>query len=707
MENSTIKKLQKELSLFKDSYAPEDTIKKVSSKIENMLESRKQLEKVLTQENVFSNEKLIQKYIEKYFNAALELFSERQNIEPYDIINAILLLDYEQKSQQLGLFSPLMLNTIVKISSKIKDYESFSKSERKDKLFNGFCNNIFINEIEKLSYYMNDNENNLMYFTAKINTDLEESILDKPDLNTHLSFQAKQISKLTNTTSFFNLSKVNISEKIAYELSKYLDTVKNKSKVKDINFTVAVIGELNSDFLKENLPLYIEDAFNKYENLKNISSTINIHIQIDVFSERKSKVSSLNNNLNFNTINGTKFEIKLNHINSHEDKFKSKKFLNNLLNNHCVTFILDTMILYTPIYISAAIDVPVIISHLEFDGAFYRFPYKEEMVMDMNMLDGLYELLTSLYRNDVIGYFKKNSSDRFIESLETLVEENKSKNKFSTIYLYLSEAKTNIHLNEKAYLHTDIYNQKDITIYRIGTYDETMNLPYSNEYGKQIGFSIWQVIEKFTLNKRDEIIAEIMDIDVKDISIEKAFRELNNRYLYINYENIFYEIPLLYEKNDKISENFVMRVIKPLFSTTSENIFKRDFTKTLISILYMNSQSMQDILFVYFMRTIRHPELTFKKIKTILPPKFNYRYSCKRYIEMVCNDFDISANRSLNQVLTSGYITANKLMTSTYGDFQSFYEKICKAAEEIGYTNSYLQKKLEDKNNFIVHKYTR
>ena len=257
MENSTIKKLQKELSLFKDSYAPEDTIKKVSSKIENMLESRKQLEKVLTQENVFSNEKLIQKYIEKYFNAALELFSERQNIEPYDIINAILLLDYEQKSQQLGLFSPLMLNTIVKISSKIKDYESFSKSERKDKLFNGFCNNIFINEIEKLSYYMNDNENNLMYFTAKINTDLEESILDKPDLNTHLSFQAKQISKLTNTTSFFNLSKVNISEKIAYELSKYLDTVKNKSKVKDINFTVAVIGELNSDFLKENLPLYI------------------------------------------------------------------------------------------------------------------------------------------------------------------------------------------------------------------------------------------------------------------------------------------------------------------------------------------------------------------------------------------------------------------------------------------------------------------
>jgi len=137
----------------------------------------------------------------------------------------------------------------------------------------------------------------------------------------------------------------------------------------------------------------------------------------------------------------------------------------------------------------------------------------------------------------------------------------------------------------------------------------------------------------------------------------------------------------------------------PVFNADRNDMFQQYFWKSIYSFLYGDAKNIQEMLFIHLLRDksslVGKVKIAPENNKELVLKNVNlkFKYSIKRFIEMILTEFDISAFNSTDQLWTEYVIKKNKAVMK---ERPKLFQDVRRACEKLGYTESYLYLNCKD-----------
>lgn len=622
---------------------------------------------LLTRKSVFHLKTAeIEEYLSKYYELLRDLvlfydaFDQEQDRDVF--VGELLRLDavYDEKNniRQLNFWSPIVLNKLQKVNYGIDAFfkESIEGNAAKSKWLQEIYKHIVLIKAQHdFRWYMPGGNQKLLHAAIAPYVDNQQS---------GLRFQVP-VHKLDQYNSYEGIKELRLGEKILYEY----ELVKDKA---GSQFRVALMGDLHAKPVEE---LY------DYVNKKIEKPDGDFSLVFNLYTKNELKEFDASRTIIYQ---GSPSETLIN-----------RNKLGQVIDTNHVVFILDCVELYKSFKTQK--ETHVFVKH--------RFAFKRYCdcstgieradICDQNMLEELYGMMTCRQSFGQFGSISKVANNSLLEFCE---EKQKAAGRKSAIYVYVSDMQAfdNIYHDDQYYIRTERYNQKEIGIIRYSS-EKVTALAAGAQNNRMLVFNIWQFIKNIAIDERNLLLS---DMDKSD----DAYMALDQIYIGIDYKEWPSLLEVHYYCEEKRFENVAVRFIKeillPVLNNRDGDMFNEYIRKAMYSFFFSSAKSVNDMLFAHlFMnkanllgRVALAEENDAEKVTNNI--NIRYKFSSKRFYDMIMKNYDMSSNMYVGQIRTAQIIRENERKENRIRK-DKIYQNVITACKNLSYENTYLVKNCE------------
>lgn len=556
----------------------------LKSLLETFLSHKKILEQKLNIENLFINENLIYSYLTAYYDLLAifmfkdeHLFKDKSSLA---ILNNILYFGYDPESQEFSVYSPLVLNLVYKLKKLFEQYGPQIQKSGTNKLLESIYFHNILNYVQRsMGYSIRDEKQQKLFATPTIHIS---------DNSLKLSFSVNSVSEID---SFKSLDCREVAEETLRELNAFLEDEKNiTSHNEEIEFKVAILGNFEFKYLKEEFDFHLKNSVN--EEVQKIMNSSKIHILIEQYASKPTE------NMETKICLSSNIDVTIHYCNELHRTLENTKQLKEIFELHQVVIFADCADFYDIIPSFTGYSSGNLKQRFAFCASFSDLA--SEAKYGSNMLDYLYVNMVTA-NTFILKQYGQDSTTlncTVLDFCANIIPKNYSLGKFSTMYIGTSKASYHdIKFSEKKLLN--YCSASYINDFRISTkLPNATDFPAFNQYGQYIAINMWQLIEVFGTETLKEHMEYILDTELQ---MDSLFSEFHDKYLYLDYSNFSSQpVKLLYKEEDRF---YIEALILPLIENILHGIpgtLLFNMSKRYLSyILYHNSQSMADLLFTY------------------------------------------------------------------------------------------------------------
>lgn len=666
LQSKDTQKLRECADSLDGCFLDEELLTKLKELVYEFCDERDALEKNAV--SPFISMEQIEKYLSQYYALLFKLMFEDDVINNVEQVKSLLcvLLRLDEDDSKISLFSPLALNAIRKMYIGVEAYwKEEAQSIGGNPCISLMKRNVVVKKAQHtFRWLMGDEGNELLH--AAVSPYVPQSEASEPPHELCIPFK-----NVRDCNSYEGIGELRLADKIRYE---YLI---DGNGPKCLN--VAILGDINPE------PMEALEEDLKYDLRRKGKS--DYKIVYNVYTKNPFETQSANIKLR-----GKPQDVLSNGIN-----------VEKLIQENDVIFLLDCIELYAPIKVQEEKGVGILKQRFGLGKPFDSLYLDKVDWCKPNLLEELYEYMTVFSMTGYFGSFHKKANDNLLMFCEEKVKEKEGSR--CTLYAYVSDlaAFNSLYCNDKYYVRTERYHQKEIGIIRFCSVPEKAMLPLSNEDIRIIYFNAWQIVKHICLDEADTVIDMLGgegSVNVKDL-----------RYMWIGMDYTGWPKSLvLHCSMEKISqdevymaacerflEKFTDHVAVPLLNCRDieGNAIHQYLWHALYSMLYSDAQCVQDMLLLH---------LLVRKSKDVGSASFNsaaakgdldfkrraeYKYSIKRFYEMIIKQYDTSADRTLGQSLTSyaiGRMEAENMGLGVTSEKEMF-QNVIGACEQLDYKN--------------------
>lgn len=632
--------------------------------------TRRQLQ---TRKSVFHLKKSeIKEYLDQYYALMVDLvlfydaFDQKQDRDIF--IGELLRLDavYDEKSAtyQLDFWSPIALNKMQKVNDGIAVFfEQITESRAAE--------SEWLQKIYKHILQVKAQHNFRWYFPGENQELLHAAIAPYVDYKSDsLKFEVIARS-LKQYNSYEGIGELRLGEKIVYE---YIAAGEKAG----VPFCVAIMGDLHTNPVEE---LYHYVCKKLEKRCEDFELMFHIYTKNTVKQFENSHI----------IYRGCPDEVLLN-----------REKLGDVIDNNNIVFILDCVELYKSL--AAEKETPEFIQHKFAFSSYneYNTGGKKPDICDQNMLEELYEVMTCDQIFNQFGKVSKQANDSLLDFCEA---RQRLRGMGVTIYVYVSdmEAFNSIYHDDQYYIRTERYNQKEIGIIRYSS-EEVTKLAVTSQDSKVLVFSVWQFIKNVAIHEKDMLLSYIS-------GEEDAYMDLDQIHIGIDYKKWPNLLVLHYScvesRYEQVAVRFIKEILLPVLNNHGQDMFSHYIRKAMYSFFYSAAKSVNDMLFIHLFQNRK--ELLGK---AVLAEKndadtvknninINFKYSSKRFYDMIMKNYDMSSNIYVGQIRTSHIIQKNERKGNKIRK-NEIYQNVITACKNLSYDGGYLAKncKLELKGRY-------
>ena len=656
-------KIRGVLDRLQNGFVDNSVIERLRRDSDDFFSARNRLR---AQKSVFHIRKSeIKEYLKKYYSLLLDfiifydIFAQERD---RDIcIGELLRLDasFDEKSggYQLNFWAPVILNKLQKINDGIEVF--FQQITENEAVESKWMEEIYQHTLltkaqHSLRWYISGEDRRLLHAAIAPYVD------DTPDsLRFHIA-----VHSLQTYSSYEGIGELRLGEKIVYEYE-----MAEKSGLSQ--YCVAIIGDLHAGPVEE---LY------RYVEKKTGGADERLPIRFNIYTKRE--FGGIKNiNIQYRGLPG--------------DVLLDRDELERVIDTNSVVFILDCVELYKSPMVRRE-DAGFIKQKYAFSAydEYNTGSAKKADICDQNMLEELYEVLTCEQCFNQFGRLSKQANSFLLEFCE---EKQRERGKASTIYIYVSDMKAfdKIYKDDQYYIRTERYNQKEIGIIRYSS-EEVTKLDVGGN-NKVLVFNIWQFIKIVALSERNMFISFVNES-------EDAYTDLDQIYVGVDYKDwpkllvVHYYSPE--SRYDQVALRFINDVLLPVFNNRSRDMFRAYIRKSMYSFLYSSAKNVNDMLFIHLFEdkenllgeAVLAEKNNGEEVKAHINRKF--KYSSKRFYDMIMKNYDISSNIYIGQARTYHTIRKNESNDGKINK-DEIYENVIAACKNLSYGNGYLVKNCE------------
>jgi hypothetical protein len=637
---------------------------------------------------------LIEKYLSLYYSILTIMLAYECNSSSSEVLRDIfdIMLNLDTCGDKVSLLCPMALNATRKMYLEADEY--YKRVSKRDKPEGKKLSAIDILEqsvVEKkvwhtYRWYFYDKERGFMHVALPYDY--------RKGIDGSVWLQAKSIK---DYNSFEGIGELRTAEKILYELKKFIG-VREKSDEDKIKFSVALLGDLNKDALEE-LAQYVGKV------VTDVNGKIkeNIRVIYNCYSK-----NFKGENEDSNIVSNERMSSVIHYENGLNNVLTRRSELEKILaSNNCV-FFLDCVDLYEPLTKKQTDNIEYEKRNYILGKPFSSTTMDKIDISAPNMLDTLYDGLVGCNSMNTYGNINKYANNGLLLFCEDYINKIDRGTDRHSLYGYVSDllAFKRLYCSDSYYVRTERYNQKEIGIIRYtGENKENFELPVKSieDSGEKllISFNVWQVIKHINMEKRNDIIKAIAGDsnagEIKDYELHRLFVGID--YTKWREELVFHygidDTNWAIDENKKVIltdflRKFINTVVLPIFNDSQEDMFKQYIWRAIKSFLYGDAKSVEDMLFIHLwnkgltgkcrLADINDGDIVIKNINKI------YKYSIKRFYEMIMSDFDISAQNSYDQ----RRIATKVDIADVEGGKSQLFENVLAACERLNYKDSYL-----------------
>lgn len=671
--------LKKLLKSIDESFLSQEKLDSLKEVLFCFLERRQQLAQC---NSPFPDYGIMDSYLQCYYELLTFVLLNEELIKTLraDMLHMLLQLDSDAHS--ISLLSPIAMNRLRRMYIGIeKYYHKLLKADEENVTLELFYQNVIKQKtLQSFRWFMNGDNGELEHAAVSAYANGETNELRDLDL------KVMRID-IHEYNSYEGIGELRIAEKILYEMEKCFEKLENHSPEQ---FHVAILGDVSRERMNE-----LDDYLNGV--LKAQRGNYRPKLIFDIYTKNDVGKESCDT------------EIEMNYHSSLDEIFTSRDQLSNLLQEHEVIFMMDCTKLYYEMEYIPEMSSGYLKQQFAFGNALDNATENKIDICCPNLLDKLYSLMTVYDRRGELGVFSKRSNDVLLKFCEDQVH--LTQDQYHTLYVYVSDliAFNNIYCNDKYYMRTERYNQKEIGIIRYTNNEsEQLHFPISSgNKEKMLCFNVWQIVKHISLEKRGDIIKKILEeISCANEETIKDY-DLHCMHIGVDYSNWPKRLELHYavidDKTLQVRENaklpelflktFAEKVILPIFNQPRDELFQKYIWKTIYSLLYGAAKNVEEMVLIYLLQNkseiMGRTVMTDKNNMGDVVNNINrvYKYSIKRFVAMIILRFDISELGAIDQ-MWAAYII-NKSDKAANREEKLFY-KVREACKKIGYTDSYL-----------------
>lgn len=657
--------LREQVKRLSNNFVSDNLVKELEKLTDIFLEKNS---KVVTEKNIFCmKEEEMEEYLTSYYNLLNSFVLDddiyTNSVEKKGFIRELLLLDSKYNEIDdtyiFNFSSPIIMNRIEKVNKGVEEfYNNIIKQEEvsREPLQLLYKRILLTKAKHMFRWYVTGREKEL-YHAAIAN------YVQKKNQCWQFNIVAKNIN---DYNSFEGIGELRLAEKIIYEF--------NLSKKK--KFRVAIAGDIWGKPLCE---LY------KYVYQKICHQNEKVQLIFNIYTKNELEFSN---------------EYLIEHRGDAKKILQNKEELREVIDENDILFLLDCIELY---------QIADCTERNKIDYYRQRFSFNKYKDMSLgfakymdisnsNMLDELYENMTMFCQNNYMGKLQKKANEALLSFCEKECEANKT-----VAYIYVSDlaAFEKIYNDYRYYIRTEKYNEKEVGIIRYSN-EKTVFLENGNSC--MLVFNMWQFLKHIAIEERQLWLRTLSD-ELGDIGYE----ELTEMLIGVDYSDWKNSLKLHYCVTEKkgegerlnksrkqVTENFINKVLLPILNCDEKNMFNAYIEKAICSFFYSVAKSVEDMIFLHLFERERE-KIGKARIAQMNEPKKvkdnkddTFRYSLKRFYNLITSNYDISATDSIGQFRTTQIIEKNAV-TNPLINKKEIFEKVIKACKSIGYQDSYLE----------------
>lgn len=670
--------LEELLKRVDESFLESEKADLLRDKLLWFLDNRQKLEQSNTP---FPSYGMMDNYLQSYYRLlAFAILNEQElRVLGSDVLHRLLLLDCDE--QAVSLLSPIAMNRLRRMYQGIeKFYQKLLVMKNENAVVELFYKSVIEQKIlQSFRWFANSDDGDLEHIAAAPYTD--EADGRARDL----------VLRLTRTNihqynSYEGIGELRTAEKILYEMEKCSDILENPPE----QFRVAILGDVSRKPMEE-LDVYLCGVLRQKKSGYQPKLVFDIYTKNDVGKPSRETTAEMNYYSNLDEI------------------FTSRERLGQLLQEHEVIFIMDCVKLYYDVEYVPEMSSEYLKQRFAFGGALDNATEDKIDICCPNLLDKLYELMTIYDRRGELGRFSKRANDALLKFCEEQIH--LTDTNYRALYVYVSDinAFNNIYCNDRYYVRTERYNQKEIGIIRyVNHQSENLSFPACPTNGqKMLCFNVWQIVKHISLDKRKAVIKAVLD-EIGDPSGETVSDfDLHCMHIGIDYSDWPRRLALHYAmvddstqcaRTDAVTQEtflkiFVTKVVEPIFNATRDELFQNYIWKTIYSLLYGAAKNVEEMVLIHLLKDkaaiVGRARIADENKPESVADNINrdYKYSIKRFVAMIISRFDISASGALDQMWAAHVI--NKCDEAVSSE-EKLFNKVKRACEGIGYVDSYL-----------------
>lgn len=661
--SSAEEKINEVLEKLRNGFVDGEIADRLKGDSERFFSVRNQL---LTRKSVFHLKTAeIEEYLSKYYELLRDLvlfydtFDQERDRDVF--IGELLWLDavYDKKKDiyQLNFWSPIVLNKLQKVNYGIDAFfkESIEGNAAGSEWLQEIYKHIVLIKAQHdFRWYMPGEDQKLLHAAIAPYVDNQQS---------GLRFQVP-VSRVDQYNSYEGVKELRLGEKIIYEYELVRGKVNSQ-------FRVAIMGDLHAEPVEE-LYDYVNEKIEKPDG--DFSLVFNLYT--------KNKLKEFEN-------------PRIIYQGSPDETLINRNELGRVIDDNHVVFILDCVELYKSFVTQK--ETHVFVKH--------RFAFKHYFdcstgmeradICDQNMLEELYGMMTC---RQCFGQFGKISKAANNSLLKFCEEKQKAAGRKSAIYVYVSDMQAfdNIYHDDQYYIRTERYNQKEIGIIRYSS-EKVTALAAGTQNNRMLVFNIWQFIKNVAIDERNLLLS---DIDKSD----DAYMALDQIYIGIDYKEWPSLLEVHYyceeERFENVAVRFIREVLLPVLNNRDGDMFNEYIRKAMYSFFFSAAKNVNDMLFAHlFMnkanllgRVNLAEENNIKKVMDNINTR--YKFSSKRFYDMIMKNYDMSSNMYVGQIRTSQIIRENEQKENRISK-DKIYRNVITACKNLSYENTYLVKNCE------------
>lgn len=582
-----------------------------------------------------------------------------QSDERGSFIDMLLHLDADADSERgnyiLNFRAPVILNKLQKVNYGIEEF--FEQITRE-----GVAESSALQEIYK-HVLLSKTQHIFRWYLPGKNRELTHAAIapysEHVQKELHFQIVARNLKKYN---SYEGIGELRLGEKIIYEYG--LLDIGSSSQ-----FSVAIMGDLNEAPLEE---LY-RYAAAKLERKYGKKPELVFHIY--------TKNSLISRN---------KYII---YMGAPGEALQNRDALAEVIETNRIVFILDCIELYkSPVVSEKKSDDFYIQKYVFSDYDEYNTgAVKNADICDRNAFEDIYEALTCEQCFGQFGRVEKHANEPLLEFCE---KKQKEQGNRSAIYIYVSDLQAfeDIYNDDQYYIRTEKYNEKEIGIIRYSS-EKVVPLKLKGR-DRMLVFNIWQFIKNVAIDERN-IFCE------KWNSLKNGYDDLDQIYVGIDYANWpdmlflhYYSEETAYEE---IAVDFIKEILLPIMNNRNHDMFIRYIKKAMYSFFYSAAKSVNDMLFIHLFqdkekllgKVILAENNDNEKVERNINRYF--KYSSKRFYDMIMKNYDISSDCYIGQMRTYRIISKNEMPDNGINR-KDIYKNVINACTNLAYGNGYLAK---------------